>query len=160
MVRIRKQVYDLIAEDFRSHPLWEFCSDEEGISGQDEATVRPSDDLEVPGYSPGAYVVATDFQLADGSRMDGYIYSGEPADFPCSQPNVILESGQINFWFGIRVPEVENLKRIYERFGKTGEQLFPLRYKTRVAINGSRVDGTIHGFGARRRSDPTPLIFT
>ena len=43
MARIRKQVYDLTAEDLRRYPLWEFCLDEEGIEGQDEATVKPSD---------------------------------------------------------------------------------------------------------------------
>jgi hypothetical protein len=160
MTRIRKQVYDLTTEDFRRYPLWEFCLDEEGTEGQDEATVKPSDDSEVPGYSPGAYVMAADFKLSDGSSMEGYIYSSEPDDFSCAQPNIIVESGQINFWFGIRVPEVEKLKRIYERLGKTSGQLFPLGYKTRVEINGSRLNGTIKGFGARTLKDPKPLIFS
>jgi len=104
MARIRKQVYDLTAEDLRRYPLWELCLDEEGIESQDEATVKPSDDSEVPGYSCGVYVVATDFQLSDGSTMEGYVYSGEPDNFSCIQPNVIVESGQVNLWFGIRVP--------------------------------------------------------
>jgi hypothetical protein len=160
MDRIRKQVYDLTTEDLRAYPLWEFCLDEEGVEGQDEATVKPSVDVEVPGYSPGAYVVATDFFLHDGSSLEGYIYSGKPSDFGCVQPNVILGSGQVNFWFGIRAPNAEKLKRIYERFGKTKDQLFPLSYKTRVAINGNRADGTIYGFGGRTRSDPTPSIFS
>ena len=50
----RKQVYLLSAEDFKSYPIWEFCLDEEGMEGQDEATVKPSEDLEVPGASPRA----------------------------------------------------------------------------------------------------------
>jgi len=160
MTRIRKQVYDLSTEDLRRYPLWEFCLEEEGIEDQDEATVKPSDDTEVPGYSPGTFVVATDFQLSDGSLMEGYIYSGEGDDFSCIQPNLIVDSGQINIWFGIQVPEVEKLKKIYDLLEKTREQLFPICYKTRVAINGSRLNGTIKGFGARTLKDPTPLIFT
>ena len=42
---IRKQVFDLRPEDFASTPIWEFALDEEGASGQDEATVRPRPDL-------------------------------------------------------------------------------------------------------------------
>jgi hypothetical protein len=38
---VRKQVYDLTLADFDVAPVWEFASDEEGVAGQDEATVRP-----------------------------------------------------------------------------------------------------------------------
>jgi hypothetical protein len=34
--RIRKQVYELTAQDFLHHPIWEFYSDEEGVDGHDE----------------------------------------------------------------------------------------------------------------------------
>jgi hypothetical protein len=64
-MRIRKQVYELTRLDLQPHPLWEFCPDEEGMLEQDEATVKPSEDSEVSAFSPGAYIVATDFVLAD-----------------------------------------------------------------------------------------------
>ena len=34
--RIRRQVYRLTEQDLLDHPIWEFCSDEEGVDGQDE----------------------------------------------------------------------------------------------------------------------------
>jgi len=37
----RKQVYDLTLADLQAAPVWEFALDEEGVAGQDEATVRP-----------------------------------------------------------------------------------------------------------------------
>jgi hypothetical protein len=37
---MRKQVYGLTLDDFRSHPAWEFALDEEGRPGRDEATVQ------------------------------------------------------------------------------------------------------------------------
>jgi hypothetical protein len=157
-MHIRKQVYDLTTDDLRHHPLWEFCLDEEGMPGQDEATMKPSDDLEVPAYSPGAYVVATDFTLADGSSMEGYIYSGEPDDFGCIQPNIVLDTEQIGFWFGIRAPSRSVLDALYARLSKTPEQMFPISYTTRVFINGSRMSGSVVGFGTRAISDPKPRL--
>jgi hypothetical protein len=39
---VRKPVYDLTLADFDAAPVWEFALDEEGVAGQDEATVRPT----------------------------------------------------------------------------------------------------------------------
>jgi len=157
-MRIRKQVYELTASDLREHPLWEFCLDEEAVPGQDEATVRPSQDSEVPGYSPGAYIVASDFVLADGSSAEGYIYSGEPEDFGCIQPNLILSEGQISFWRGIVTPSADRLSALYQRLGKTAELVFPIRYRTRVPINGKLMKGVVAGFGALTLRDPNPKV--
>jgi hypothetical protein len=38
---VRKPVYDLTLADFDAARVWEFALDEEGVAGQDEATVRP-----------------------------------------------------------------------------------------------------------------------
>jgi hypothetical protein len=157
-MRIRKQVYELTRSDLRQHALWEFCLDEEEAPGQDESTVRPSTDSEVPDYSPGAYIVAADFVLADGSPAEGYVYSGKPEDFGCTQPNLILADGQINFWFGIATPEVDRLNALYRRLGRTAKSVFPIRYRTRVAVNGQLMSGVVEGFGTRSLKDPTPKI--
>jgi hypothetical protein len=157
-MRIRKQVYELTRLDLQRHQLWEFCSDEEDVSGQDEATVRPSEDSEVPAYSPGAYIVAADFVLADGSSAEGYIYSGEPHDFACTQPNVILTDGQINFWLGTIPATNERLSTLYKRLGKKAESVFPVHYETRVPINGKPMKGVVEGFGTRSLGNPTPKV--
>ena len=34
--RIRREVYRLTEQDLLDHPIWEFCSDEEGVDGQGE----------------------------------------------------------------------------------------------------------------------------
>ena len=156
-MRIHKQVYDLTSRDLQQHPLWEFCSGEEGVADQDEATVKPSEASEVPAYSPGMYIVAADFVLADGSSAEGYIYSGEPDDFACTQPNIILTDGQINFWLGITATD-ERLRALYRRLGKQAESLFPLHYETRVPINEKRMKGVVEGFGTRSLKSPTPKI--
>ncbi|MFZ0200986.1 MAG: hypothetical protein WB523_15640 [Candidatus Sulfotelmatobacter sp.] len=157
-MRIRKPVYELTRLDLQQSPLWEFCSDEEGVSGQDEATVKPSQDSEVPAYSPGAYIIAADFVLADGSPAEGYIYSGEPHDLGCTQPNVVFPDGQINFWLGIIPATNERLSALYQRLGKKAESVFPIHYKTRVPINGKPMKGVVEGFGTRSLGSPTPNI--
>ena len=158
MLRIRKQVYDLSVIDLQQHPLWEFCSDEEGMPGQDEATVKPSEDSEVPAYSPGAYIVAADFVLADGTALEGYIYSGEPEDFQCTSPHIFATGGDVSFWWGHRAPGPDQIAAIYKRLERSAEQVFPIRYQTRVPLNGSLMKGTVPGFGILA-SDADYLIF-
>jgi hypothetical protein len=146
-MKIRKQFADFTPDDFRRCPLWEFCSDEEDVEGQDETTAKPSEDTEVPGYSPGAYLVAADFVLADGSPLEGFIFSGEPDDFGCVQPNIFIAGQMFAFWFGISPPSAQQLGTMYQRLGKSPEQVFPVSYTTRVPVNGTLLRGTIRGFG-------------
>lgn len=146
-MRIRKQFDELKPDDFRRHPLWEFCLDEEDVEGQDETTAKPSEDTEVPGYSPGAYLVAADFVLADGSRFEGFIFSGEPGDFGCTQPNLFVGDELFGFWFGILSPSAREIKAVYEHLGKKPDEVFPISYVTRVPINGAPLSGIVAGFG-------------
>jgi hypothetical protein len=146
---IRKQVYHLNAQDLIDHPIWEFCSDEEGIEEQDEATVRPSEDQEVPGYSPGAYVVAADVVFADGTTAVGYVYSGRSDDFGCVQPNVIVGSSQINFWLGslrYRGDLDAELTNYYQSLGKERDLIFPIIFTTRKKVNGVALQVAVAAF--------------
>lgn len=141
--RIRKQVYELVEQDFQRQLIWEFCLDEEGEEGQDEATVRPSTELEVPGLSLGAFVVAADFQLADGTQFEGYLYSGPNDDLGCVQPNMFTTGGQINFWSGIGKRDPTNL---YSQLGKSAAKTFPIEVKSRVKVDGRVMRVTLSGF--------------
>jgi hypothetical protein len=148
---IRRQVYELSIPDLTEHPIWEFCSNEEHIEGQDEATVRPSGDKEVPGYSSGAYVVVADITFADGTEAIGYLYSGKPHDFACTQPNVIVGSSQINFWLGAFqfVSNVDDqIANKYHLLQKNQEMVFPIRFQSRVHVNNSPLLVIVEGFMA------------
>jgi hypothetical protein len=150
--RIRKQVYDLTVQDLNEHPLWEFCSDEEGEEGQDEATVKPSEDREVTGYSDGAYILACDVTMADGTTASGYTYSGEPGDFGCLQPNVITVSGQVNFWLGwlrfVKDPQ-QRVQKALAQLNKDSASVFPVRFQTRPHINGAGMEIAVNSFMAK-----------
>ena len=98
--RIRKQVYELTGQDFLDHAIWEFCSDEEGVEGQDEATVRPTAKTELTDELPGACVLAARVSFAHGSSGAGDLYTSESDDFGCVQPNLLAGASQVNFWLG------------------------------------------------------------
>ena len=99
--RIRKQVYELTAQDFLDHAIWEFCSDETGLEGQDEATVRPTNKTELTDELPGACVIAAKVGFADGSWGTGYLYNCRQDDIGCLQPNLLAGASQVNFgWDG------------------------------------------------------------
>jgi hypothetical protein len=152
---IRRQVYLLSIEDLTDQTIWEFCSDEEGIEGQDEATVKPSDESQVPGYSPGAYVVAADVKFADGTLALGYLYSGPPDDFGCIQPNVVAQAGQVNFWLGSLeyIEDVEKtIAKSLQVLGKSPEQVFPVSFQSRVRINNEFQKIVVNGFMAMDRN--------
>jgi hypothetical protein len=132
--------------------IWEFCSDEEGVEDQDEATVRPSEDKAVVGYAPGVYIVAADVTYGDGSRGLGYLYSGEPDDFGCVQPNVVVGTEQVNFWLGSLsfTPNWETLvAAALKLLGGTSDSLFPMSFETRAFVNGAPLEVVLDGFMAR-----------
>lgn len=148
---IRRQVYELSLKDLNDFPIWEFCSDEEDREGQDEATVRPCTETEVNGGLPGAHIVAADVTFGDGSSALGYLYTGDPQDSACVQPNLCLESSQVNFWMGwLRfIPDVDKrIAKSYELIGKERNLIFPITFNSRVKIDGAPLKVTVGGFMA------------
>jgi hypothetical protein len=138
--RTRKQVYLLSAQDLTDQLIWEFCPDEEDVEGQDEATVRPSTNEEVPGYSPGVYIFAANVRFADGTTGIGYLYSGKPDDFGMIQPNVVTDAGQVNFWLGwlqFRNNLEQHLSQAYELIGKDCNSIFPISFESKALVNGA-----------------------
>jgi hypothetical protein len=70
MRHVRKPVYRLTLADLREFPVWEYASDEDGVEGQDEATVRPRPEAYARWPMEGV-LLRTRFKLADGSPMLG-----------------------------------------------------------------------------------------
>ena len=158
---IRKQVYLLDAQDFFEHPIWEFCSDEELEDGQDEATAKPSAELEVEGYADGVYVVACDATFADGSTHPAYVYSGQPQDLGCVQPNILVPGAQVSMWFGslrFRANPEGFLASCYGLLGGPREAIFPIQFRTRVHVNGAPLTVVVDGFKALDHYDQVITI--
>ncbi len=147
--KTRKQVFELTVDDLRKFPVWEFALNEEGVSGQDELTVRPYPITGALDADEGLFVVRAEFLLADGTRMIGYVTPpGANGDESLGtiQPVILTERGQISFWFGLGIPSKKNIIDCYTRLGKYGALIFPARFKSKVAIKGASLEGTLNGF--------------
>lgn len=151
----RKQVYDLTLADLDSVPVWEFALDEEGVAGQDEATVRPYEvafPADVTGH--GGLVVRAAFTLADGTNLRGY-FSPQPVSLRRPgwvQPVVICDTGQVNFWHGIRRPTQNQMMDKLAKLGKQAAEVFPLRYRSDPVLVGGPISGIIPGFGFKENN--------
>jgi len=149
-MKIRKQVYDLTLEDFKQYSLWEFALDEEGVEGQDEATVRPFVS-QIPNDLPAAMFVTTaTFTLSDGAEARGFLYPpfgrDEETDLGIIQPNIITDQGQIPFWHGIREPNSTEISDFLKMMGKPSTDVFPLKYACDIKIDSIIIEGTLEGF--------------
>lgn len=142
--RIRRQVYELTADDLRAHPAWEFCLDEEGEPDQDEATVRP-----IARGPLGFGVVAAAFRTADGREFAGYVTPASDEDQATLQPTLVTDGGQVAFWLGWvdRDRAAASRRDAYERLGTTAQRLFPISYRAAGGWSTVPLEGSIHGFG-------------
>lgn len=145
---MRKQVYDLTLSDLKLSPIWEFASDEEGVEGQDEATVRPVNLNNLEDALAGICIAKARFELADGSTMHGYLTPRIPgsADLGSVQPAIVTEDGQVSFWCGGVEPTQEYLESSYALLGKKPDEIFPLSYVLDTDLINYEVAGTVPGF--------------
>ena len=147
-MRIRKQVYELTADDLNKFPVWEFALDEEGEEGQDEATVRPYKISGSLDPSDGMFVVRASFTLADGSKMQGYLTPPVEADDSLGtlQPVIVTAAGHVGFWYGMMSPSSKELAQSYQSLGRDASHIFPLRFESHVEMVGGPVAGSLLGF--------------
>jgi hypothetical protein len=153
---MRKQVYELTAADLEAHPVWEHCLDEEGLPGQDEATVRPYETGGKPLQYDGLLVVRARFTLANAKRLPGYISytpasppemrSGDYGPLADLQPQIITPEGQVMFWFGVLAPNAEALAEAYRKLGARAAHVFPLHFAADVPLATGPIEGEVRGF--------------
>lgn len=145
-MRIRKQVYDLKISDIQQFPVWEFAFDEEGIVGQDEATVRPRPDLEEIIEFTGQLVVSTEFIGADGTVFLGYSTPSITLDLGHTHPVIITKTKQVMFWNGVLKPTTAEVKENYQALNSSAARLFPIKFEVLVPLRGGQNKGNIPGF--------------
>lgn len=157
--RIRKQMPDLTVADLHSHPIWEFASDEEGVEGQDETTVRPhrpAGDLDPEGG--GQFLVLTSFVLADGTQLQGHITPSRNVS-AVAHPYIITNRGPVGFWQGTLVPSPAEIAGNYAKLGKESPaQVFPIQFVSEVPLVGGPARGEISGFMVLKRDGSVAVL--
>lgn len=141
---LRKQVYNLTLADLSISQVWEFALDEEGVVGQDEATVRPYPRPGPLHATAGMFIVAARFWLADGREMRGYLTppSTDDRSLGTIQPQIVTDRGQVSFWCGCLPPDTA---RVYQLLGGDAASVFPVRFESAVQLVGGAVSGTLSG---------------
>ncbi len=145
--RIRKSIADLTVEDLRVHAIWEFASDEEGLIGQDETTVRPYVGS-IPANLECGLIALADFKLADGTHHIGYVSAQPDAanDIGSAQPVIVCAGGQIGFWYGAVRPSVIERTQSLSKLERTPEQVFPFLFRSRNGALVETIKGEVSGF--------------
>ncbi|NMO14555.1 hypothetical protein HPC49_02245 [Pyxidicoccus fallax] len=156
--KIRKQVYELTPEDLERCPVWEFASDEEGVEGQDEATVRPRPDLSAPLPRHGLLVVKARFLAKDGSEFIGHCTPGPENEPGALQPAIACGPKQVGFWFGMAQPTRKELASHYKALGKKAEDLFPLKFEAVLRTPGYFDSGVIPAFQSYSPEDRDTVV--
>jgi hypothetical protein len=146
MNKIRKQVYKLTLQDIDNYPIWKFALDEEGIKGQDEATVKPCIDIHIADPNKDIFFVKTEFIANDGSKFFGCCTPSNENNLSTIHPIIITSNGQVNFWYGRMKPKSDMIKDNYTKLEKDADSLFPLKYKALVQHKGVNLNGIIYGF--------------
>ena len=147
-MRIRKQIYELTVEDFKSFPIWEACLDEEGEDDQDEETFRPRESSGPVDPLEAIYLVHASFLLADGATLDGYLTPPNPGQsrLGVEHPVILTPFGGVMFYSGAIQPSKEKISENYKMLGREAKRVFPIRFQSKVELLGGKVTGTIPGF--------------
>jgi hypothetical protein len=134
-----KRLADLTVEDLTSAPVWRY----EGGEGADAVVVEQARDG-LSQMDDEIFLAATDFLLVDSSQHLGLCFPVDDAGLDYLQPAIVTPSGHVQFWFDGVVPE-EVLSAQWAALGKRAEEIFPVRFRSRVPVDGCEVTGVIPG---------------
>jgi hypothetical protein len=150
----------LTPADLERCAIWEEIGTE---GGPYEGRLRSRPDLAVaadPASETGLFVVAATFTLADGSLLTGYCTPAPVAvvgrrgwfrGIGLLQPAIVLERGQVPFWF-LEKPVREEILTLYDTLGRDAKQVFPIEFRARVEVPPeSFASGRLEGFCFPRR---------
>jgi hypothetical protein len=155
--KIRVQDDRLTLSNLMEYPAWEYALDEEEVEGQDERTVRPYLAPPPLDINDTYFLVRASFVFADGSYYKGYMVPksldtvDKEVPFPTIipydlRPMIVLDNEQIYFQYGPEKPSAEDLQQFYDLFGKTPDEVFPIKFSSDIEVLKSVTEGQLDGF--------------
>jgi hypothetical protein len=132
-----KRLADLTIADLTTAPVWRY----EGGSGSDATVVAEKRDF-LSQLDDEIFLAATDFVLPDSSQHLGFCFPVDDAGLDYLQPVIVTPTLHVQFWFdGSIAPEV--LSAQWSALGRREEEIFPVRFRCRVPVDGQTVAGVI-----------------
>jgi len=146
--RIRKQCYELTAQDFERFPSWEYALDEEGRPGQDEATVRPVTLRHSGRNIEGPLLVLGVFSFQNGRIRLGQLTIGTGLDVSDTQPALFINDRLLGFYLGALTPSKAELRAEGRLLSAICKNPFPVYYSTALRDKDGQplVSGVLKGF--------------
>jgi len=125
----------------RKFPVWEFATDEEGLSGQDETWVRPVKKL--PITTGDERLVGCEFTLADGSTLFGFLGNLSLKEAERNAHFLTLSifvRGKVKHLARYHDADVEERgpKWLAATLGKKEQEVFPLFYDVSTFVRGKK----------------------
>jgi len=132
-----KSIADLTLEDLTSIPIWRYlgCIDA-------DAQIEPTDKRSLGESERETFIAASDFTLSDGTIFGGYSSPSDPSGIDYVQPVILTKKGQVRFWFDHPV-SAATLQEQWRSLEKTEDQIFPVRWRSRVPVDKQIVEGLV-----------------
>ena len=151
----RRQFYELTPAELRATPAWWFPGSDGHLSGPDDGTVMPVETEQRRGpveFPDGKYLLHALFTLADGTSLDGHVTFApdDASTLSEREPTLCLATAQITLWHGVLAPDETDLARTLAVLERTREQVFPLRWETRLHPPDGPLLGRLDGFAIWR----------
>jgi len=132
-----KRLAELTIADLTATPVWRY----EGGSGADAAVVAERRDS-LSQMDDEIFLATTEFVLPDSSQHLGFCFPVDDAGIDYLQPVIVTPTVHVRFWFdGAIAPEV--LSAQWNALGRWEEEIFPVRFRCRVPVDGRTVAGVI-----------------
>jgi hypothetical protein len=132
-----KPLQELSPDDLTRHPVWLYLCGEDG-----RESIAASRKAQISESSPETYVVLTTFELADGSVLTGYSTPQDDSGLDYIQPVIVTEKGHLPLFYE-KAPPVREPEFICRSLAKSFDQIFPLRYRAKIPVDGRFVEGVV-----------------
>src|SRR5262249_30706952 len=132
-----KRLGSLTLEDLAASPVWRYESGE----GAETVVVAEKRDA-LSRFDEEIFLAASEFDLPDSSRFMGFCFPADDAGLEYLQPVIVTPAGHIRFWFeGAVAPEFLSCQ--WRVLGKRDEEVFPVRVRCLVPVDGAMVTAVI-----------------
>jgi hypothetical protein len=135
----RKPIDSLTIEDLENFAIWEFCTDEEEVEGQDETWVRPLRGKSIP-HGMYSLNVAAEFTTSGGVEFCGFV-GVTTLDRKIEISGGVILNGRKPYLF-IPNPEFflfEKAKKdLAKGLGIKSSELFPIKYTLSLKVDGEK----------------------
>jgi hypothetical protein len=130
---MKKRATELTPDDLLWVNTWEYYGDDDA-----SAVVTPSLRSNISEDDGTVYLIATEFQLADGTILSGFSSPTDDSGLDYLQPVVFHKERQLKIW-----TDRDGLINIAHDLNKNRDEVFPILWRALVPVDGNTRSGSI-----------------